>query len=483
MQHATDGLPIPARYWAMLTVGLGVTMAVLDGSIANVALPTIARDVGATPADAVWIVNAYQLALTVSLLAFASLGELYGYRVIYLSGLAVMTVASLGCALSHDLTTLSLARVVQGFGASGLMSVSVAQVRFIFPRRMLGTAMGINSMIVAISAAIGPTLASAILSVAPWQWLFLINVPIGTAAVLLGLRVLPHTPRASHAFDWASALLNALAFGLIITGIDEIGHGERPLFVALEIVAGLGFGWLLVQRQRERVAPLLPVDLLRIPVFSLSVATSVCSFAAQMLGYVSLPFFFQDRLGYGQVATGLLITPWPVALAIVAPIAGRLTDRYSAGLLCSLGLALMAVGLALLAALPSDATALGIGWRMALCGAGFGLFQTPNNRAMMTAAPPHRSGGAGGMLATARLFGQTSGAALAAVSFGFFPSHGSAVALAIGSGFAGTAALVSSVRLNYRAGAGAARGSVLPGEVALPAGVRHPEGGGERDAA
>ncbi len=375
MQQATDGVDTPARYWAMLTIALGVTMAVLDGSIANVALPTIARDVGVSPASAVWVVNAYQLAVTVSLLACASLGEILGYRRVYLTGLAVMTIASLGCALSHSLGALSIARVVQGFGASGLMSVSVAQIRFIYPRRMLGTALGINAMVVAVAAAIGPTLASAILSVASWQWLFLVNVPIGSLAVLIGMRVLPRTPRSGHGFDWQSALLNAFTFGLLITGIDEIGHGESPLIVALEISGGLGLGWLLVRRQEERAAPLLPVDLMQIPVFSLSVVTSICSYAAQMLAYVSLPFHLQDALGYSQVATGLLMTPWPVAVAVAAPIAGRLTDRYSAGLLGSLGLVFMAAGLVLLAALPAHATALDIGWRMAMCGAGFGFFR------------------------------------------------------------------------------------------------------------
>jgi DHA2 family multidrug resistance protein-like MFS transporter len=265
--------------------------------------------------------------------------------------------------------------------------------------------------------------------------------------------------------------LNAASFGLLITGIDEIGHGEAPLLVALEIAGGLAFGWLLVRRQEARTAPLLPVDLLRIPVFSLSVMTSICSYAAQMLAYVSLPFYLQDVLGYSQVATGLLMTPWPVAVAVTAPIAGRLTDRYSAGVLGSVGLVFMAVGLVLLATLPAHATALTIGWRMAVCGAGFGFFQTPNNRTMMASAPAHRSGGAGGMLATARLFGQTAGAALVAVAFSFFPRQGGVVALGVGAGFAAAAAAVSSLRLTGRVTRATAS---IPGQISPPRGVRHP---------
>src|SRR5438105_9726599 len=178
-----DGLPLPARYWAILTIALGLTMAVLDGAIANIALPTIAREMRVDPASSIWVVNAYQLAVTISLLPLASLGEIVGYRRVYQAGLAVFTVASLGCALSDTLATLTLARVVQGFGAAGIMSVNTALVRFIYPRRLVGQGVGLNAMVGSVSSAVGPTVAAGILSVASWQWLFAINVPIGLAAL------------------------------------------------------------------------------------------------------------------------------------------------------------------------------------------------------------------------------------------------------------------------------------------------------------
>ena len=162
-----DGLPLPQRYWAILTIALGLTLAVLDGAIANVALPTIARDLDASPASSIWVVNAYQLAVTISLLPLASLGDIYGYRRVYQYGLIVFTVASLGCALSDSLLTLTIARVVQGFGAAGIMSVNGALVRFIYPRRWLGRGVGINATIGSIASAVGPTVAAGILSVAP----------------------------------------------------------------------------------------------------------------------------------------------------------------------------------------------------------------------------------------------------------------------------------------------------------------------------
>ncbi len=442
-----DGLPLPARYWAILTIALGLTMAVLDGAIANIALPTIARDMHVDAASSIWVVNAYQLAVTIALLPLSSLGEIVGYRRIYQIGLGVFTLFSLACALSHSLTMLTLARILQGFGAAGIMSVNTALVRYIYPRAIVGQGVGINAMVGSVSSAIGPTVASAILSVGTWQWLFAINVPIGLVAFLIAARALPRTPRSDHPFDFSSAGLNALSFGLLITGIDGLGHGQDPVIIGIELIGALGFGAVLIARQLTRSSPLLPVDLMRIPLFALSVATSIASFTAQGLAYVALPFFLQNTLGRSQVATGLLMTPWPLTVAVVAPFAGRLADRYSAGMLGGLGLAAFAVGLALLAALPAHPTTLDIVWRMTICGFGFGFFNSPNNRAMIVSAPRERTGGASGMLATARLLGQTTGAALVALIFGLTSVHGAKLALAVAAAFAGAGAVVSSTRL------------------------------------
>ncbi len=441
-----DGLPIPQRYWAMLVIALTIMMAVLDGSIANVALPTIAKDMHATPADSIWVVNAYQLVITILMLPLASLGEIVGYRRIYRAGIVLFTLASLGCALSDSLVTLSVARAVQGIGAAGIMSVNAALVRFIYPSRLLGRGIGVIAFVVAVSAAAGPTVAAAILSIASWPWLFAVNVPIGIASIALA-RMLPRTPRSGRRFDMPSALLNALFFGLLIIAIDSIGHGGRLLDAAFAFL-GAGLSCVaLVRRQLSQASPLLPVDLLRIPMFALSIATSICSFAAQMLAYVSIPFYFQHLLGRSDVATGLLMTPWPLAAAVAAPIAGRLADRYPAGILGALGLATFAAGLVLLALLPAAAGDANIVWRMALCGAGFGLFQSPNNRAIITSAPRERSGGASGMLGTARLLGQTVGAALVALMFSLFGEGATVWSLGLAACIALIAAAVSYTRL------------------------------------
>lgn len=445
----SDGLPAPQRYGAILAIALGITVSVLDGAIANVALPTIARDLNASPASSIWVVNAYQLAIIISLLSLASLGDLIGYRRIYQAGLLVFSITSLFCALSDSLLTLTIARVLQGFGAAAIMSVNTALIRIIYPQRFLGRGIGINSLIVAFSSAAGPTVAAAILSVASWQWLFAINLPIGIVALFLGMKYLPANSQKSsnQRFDPISAVMNALTFGLLITAISGFAQGQSLLLIAAEIVALLVIGYFFVRRQLRQASPLLPVDLLRIPIFALSMGTSICSFAAQMLAMVSLPFFLQASLGRDEVATGLLLTPWPLAIIVMAPIAGRLVERVHAGLLGGIGLATFALGLFLLALLPPDPTDLDIIWRMVLCGAGFGLFQSPNNHTIISAAPRHRSGGASGMLGTARLLGQTSGAALVALMFNLFPTSGTHASLILAGTFASVAAVVSCLRI------------------------------------
>ena len=447
MQAGTDGLPGRQRRWAVATLVLAIGMASLDTSIANTALPTIAYDLDASPADSIWVVNAYQLALVMTLLPFASAGEIFGYRRVYIWGLVVFTLASLFCALSWSLPTLTAARVLQGFGASGVMSVNTALIRFIYPARSLGRGVGFNALVVAVSTAAGPSFAAAVLSVASWQYLFAINLPLGVIALVFAWRALPDTPRAMHRFDLGSAALNAACFGLLVFGIGEAAHGANAGTAALVLAAAVLSAVLLIRRQLALAAPLLPVDLYRRPLFALSSATSVASFITQGLCFVALPFYFQTVLGHSAVETGLLFTPWPVATAIMAPIAGPLSDRYPPAILGGVGLAMLAAGLVMMASLGRHPDTIDIVWRMLLCGAGFGFFQSPNLKAIMSSAPRERSGGASGIVATSRLLGQSIGAALVALCFGLAGEHGPELALAMGAGFAGLASLVSFSRL------------------------------------
>jgi DHA2 family multidrug resistance protein-like MFS transporter len=281
---------------------------------------------------------------------------------------------------------------------------------------MLGRGIGYNALILSISAAAGPTLAAFILSVGSWPWLFLINLPIGVAAIAVGLKALPHVKGHGHPFDWAAAVLSAIMMGCTVFGAETFARESAPVGIAL-IAAGVGAGIWLVRREWGDPAPLFPVDLLKIRIFSMSIATSTVSFAAQMLAFVTLPFLFQSVLGRSAFETGLLMTPWPLALGVIAPLAGRLADKVRAGLIGGIGLAIFALGLFMLSRLGTSPSTFDIVWRMAVCGIGFGLFQSPNNRTIVSSAPRQRSGAAGGMLATARLLGQTSGAVAVGVAF------------------------------------------------------------------
>jgi DHA2 family multidrug resistance protein-like MFS transporter len=445
-----DGLPLPQRYWAILTLVVGLVASVLDSAMANIALPTIAREIGATPAESIWVINAYQLAVVVSLLPLASLGDIFGYRRVYVIGLVVFTLAALVSATADSLAMLAVGRALQGIGSAGMTAVHTALIRFTYPRRQLGRGIAVTAVAVSVSSAASPTVASAILAIAPWPWLFAVNVPIGLLTLVLSLRLLPETPRSPHRFDVTSAALSALAFASLIAGINGIGHSQAPIYIALELAGAVAVGYALVRRQAALSLPLLPVDLFRRPMFALSVGTSLSTFVAQGIVFVTLPFYFQDMLGRSQVETGLLMTPWPVTVALIAPVAGRLADRYPAGVLGGIGLCILSLGFVLLAALPADPAAADIVWRMMVAGFGFGFFGSPNNRAIITSVPRERSGGAGAIQSTARLLGQAIGAAIVAVIFGFARPSGSTgptIAILLAAGFAAAAAIASLCRL------------------------------------
>src|SRR6201990_1183899 len=219
-----DGLPPELRRWAVAAIFTALALASLDTAIANIALPTIAADLHVGPADVIWVVNAYQIAMVATLLPLAALGEVVGHRRIYLGGLLLFTLASLFCACAWSLPSLLTARVLQGLGAGGIMSVNTALVRFVYPGRLQGRGFGHNALVVATAFTLGPTIASAILAIGPWPWLFAVNLPFGIIAMLIGLKTLPPTPRAVHSFDIFGAVLAAGCLGLFIIGIGSAAH-------------------------------------------------------------------------------------------------------------------------------------------------------------------------------------------------------------------------------------------------------------------
>ncbi len=442
-----DGLHGGARRLAMLAVALSVLLSVLDYAIANVALPTIAHDIHATPSASIWVINAYQLVSVISLLPLASVGDRVGYGRMCRIGLVLFVAASLLCAASTSLLQLSLARALQGFGGACIMSVNAALIRFIYPRAIIGRGIALNGLIIAAGVALGPTIAACVLSVASWPWLFLINLPLGGVALLFAVTALPDTPLRPVAFDGTSTLLNAVAFGGLIVGFDRLAHGDGLAVSLALITAGAICLVLLVRRQLGRADPLLPVDLLVLRGFRAAVLTGFLAFVASNFFIISMPFTLMSALHRSAVATGLLITPWPLAIVAVAPLVGRLSDRYPAAVLSSLGLGLTACGFLALRLMPTAPSDLDIAWRIALAGAGFGLFQPPNNRAILVSAPVSRTGSASAMISVARLLGQTIGAMLVAMTFALLGSGANRACLALAAVTAALAASVSIGRL------------------------------------
>ncbi|HEY4079360.1 MAG TPA: MFS transporter [Burkholderiaceae bacterium] len=437
----------PHERRALMAVLLGVVLATLDTAIANTALPNIAADLHSPAAASIWVINAYQLAVVATMLPFASLGDRFGPRRIFLGGIAVFTAASLICTFANTVPLLAAARVVQGIGAGAMMSVNIALIRLIYPASRLGAGVGMNALVVGISFALGPSVASVILSVANWPWLFGINVPLGLLAIGFAWPNLPRSEPHRHAFDPATALLTAVSFAALIFTLSSTAQLQSLTQIGISALITVVSVVCLLVRQAGHAAPMLPVDLLRRPMFALSTVTAIAAFATQGVAFVALPFYFEEVLHHDPVHTGFLMTAWPVIVAAAAPIAGRMSDRVSPGLLGGIGLALLSVGMVALTMISEQTSVPMIVICMAICGAGFGMFQAPNLKALMSSAPPERSGGASGVIGVARLLGQSSGAASVALCFHLGGTNGAALALALGAVSAGVAAAASFSRL------------------------------------
>lgn len=331
-------------------------------------------------------------------------------------------------------------------GAACVLSLNFAMVRHIFPADRLGWAVGLVGTSVAVATCVGPSVAGVLLSVADWRWLFFMTIPLGIASFVLGMFVLPRTPGSAQRLDSVNAILSACTFGGMLLALTGASHDWQPAAISGIAVLGLAAGIVLVLRSRRATAPLLPIDLFRLPAFSLSIIASICAFAAQMLAFVALPFLFFGILGLSEWGTGLAFSLWPMALVFAAPLAGRFADSLPTGPMACAGMLVMACGLYLLTLLSPGAALPDIGWRMALCGIGLGIFQSPNNRTMLGAAPSHRSGAASGMIATARHIGQAIAIALATFALASSAVAGPALALKLATGFALLSATISLLR-------------------------------------
>ena len=441
---ASAGLSQPQRALAIAAVLAAMTLVVLDAGMANVALPSMTRALATTPAHVVLVITAYQTALVMALLPCAALGERFGNRRVFQVGVVIFVASSVLCAISPSLPWLAAARFLQGLGGAAVMALGVALLRFSVAPSELGAAIGWNALTVALSSATAPTLGALIIAHLDWPWLFLVNLPIGGMALLASL-ALPGVPGLAIRLDMPSMALNGAAFGLLVIGAEVLP--KSPELAALLMGAAALALTALVRREAKKASPLVPLDLLGSRSFRLSVIASMCCFTATAAALVALPFYLQHGLKQSPLMVGLYMSPWPLSVAVTAAISGRLSDRVSTALLCTVGGGLLAIGLAAMALWPLHGGPYPLIALSAVCGVGFGLFQVPNNRNMFLAAPPERSGAAGGMQGTARLSGQTAGAVLMTLLFTITPSTTAPrIGLGIGAVLALASGLVSLLR-------------------------------------
>lgn len=442
---AVDGLPKPRRFLAVAAISAGTALTIIDGGVANVALPTIARDLNVGSSAVVTVVTVYQLILAMALLPFSGLGDRIGLKRMYQYGQLVFTVATILCFFAKSLPFLLVVRAVQALGAAAALSVSSALIRSIYPARQLGRGLGINSVVVSSSAALAPTIGGLVLAIAPWPWVFASAVPFAIISLVLG-RSLPEPRKRDEPFDVVGAIMCAAMFGLVIGGAESGVHGDSPVVSAAIVLTGIAIGWVFVRRERAETKPILPIDLLARPVLALSAVGAYTAFIASMTLLLSTPFRLTHGYGFSAAEVGAAIAPWPLTNMIVAPLAGWLSDRYPAGILGGIGMAISIAALLLIAFMPADPSYFDVAWRMALCGSGFGMFLPPNARLIIGSAPRDRAAAAGGLVSTVRLVGQTTGATLVAALLALGIGAGATPPL-VAAGLALVAGLCSLSRL------------------------------------
>lgn len=413
MSDQHQGLPFPRRVIAVFAVCSGGLMLMIDASIANIVLPTLARELGVERSEAVLVVTAYQLVLAMALMPLAALGERIGHRRLYCAGLVLHSLGAMLCFSADSLQSLIAVRCLQALGTAAAMSVAFGLVRAIYPSAQLGKGMAINTIANASGTALAPVVGGVILASADWHWVFAAAVPFSLLALLLS-RAMPDPEPHSRPFDGRGAALCAATFGLVIIGLELTTHGPNLLAALVVLAVGVLVAWIFVRHELTIDEPVLPIDLLVMPALGLALLSNFSTVIGSMSLLVFLPFMLQHSYGFSPVEVGGLMASYAVASVMIAPASGYLSDRIPVVVLCSTGMLLSAIGLLMIFYLPESPNRIDIIWRLWLCGAGFGMFFSPNARLIIGSAPVHRSASAGSMVTTSRMLGQATGATLIA---------------------------------------------------------------------
>jgi EmrB/QacA subfamily drug resistance transporter len=481
---ATTGDRRPDAKWAILAaVMLGSIMGPLDGSIVNTVLPSITRYFHTDISIAQWVPTIYLLTISCLILLYGRLGDMVGYRTVFLSGLAAFTMTSVLCGISQSIWMLIAFRALQGLAAGMMMSVGYAIVTTAFPPRERGKAMGIYAISIAVGLGLGPTIGGFIAQNLSWRYVFFVNVPIGIAAVFWGYRIIPRggsKPGQHLDIRGAAAGFVFLTSLLLYANRGDDWGWSAPaslVLVAVALVSGAVFIWM----EKRAAQPMLNLSLFANRVFAFANLSALLNFMATYAVVFLTPFYLSIVLEYDVLNIGLVMAASPVATLFVAPLSGIVSDRIGSRPLAFCGMCLSAAGLILLSRLQADSGAMDVAWRLALAGAGAGLFSSPNNSAVMGSVPPVHLGIASGILAAMRNVGMVLGIAVAgAVLYNCAPVTHS---MATGTfGEAEVNQFLCGLRWAYITGAGIALAAALTSLAA--GGTRTPGAAGTRpDAA
>ncbi|MGA7671565.1 MAG: MFS transporter [Nitrolancea sp.] len=423
-ETTTEADPTGPNPWLVLiSVALGLLMVIVDISILNIALPSIATSMNASLAEIEWTLIAYTLALTGLVPFFGRISDVFGRKRLFIVGELIFAGASLLAAQSPFMLWLIGARVLQALGGALISSNTLAIITDTFPAGKRGAAMGVQAILISGGAAIGPTLGGFLVTHFGWQSVFYVNVPLGLIAAAFGAKILPplRTNRSLEPIDWTGSILLFVGLSGTLLGVTKgPDWGWTTGRTLVSLIGGLFVLALFVLWEMRRRAPLVDLTLFKIQEFTAGQLAGL--FATMSLSSLTFlfPFYWQGMRGYSAEKAGILFLPLPLALMIAAPISGRLSDRVGARGISTAGLLVLALALFLLSRITVDMSIWNVMWRLSFLGAGLGMFTAPNNNAVMSSVPSQRRGIAAGLLGMFRFTGQSAGIAFAGVIFAIF---------------------------------------------------------------
>ncbi len=407
------------KYTVLAITAIGIFMSTLDGSIVNVALPTISTAFSASLTTLGWVVTAYLLAISSLLPTMGRAADLYGRKAVYSLGFIVFIIGSALCGLSWNVGALIIFRVIQAIGAAMLMANGMAIVTAVFPAKERGRALGISGTVVAAGSLTGPALGGLIVGALNWRYIFYINLPIGIIGALLGFTLLPEQPRSHEGrFDFLGSGLFVIGLVPLLLALSEgqdIGWGSPIVYVMLVLaVAGLTAFYYV---ERRTAQPMVDLSLFRQPIFTIGNAAGMLSYTVNFFSVFLIPFYLTQVRGLPPELVGLMMTPVPAVMFFVAPLSGWLSDRIGYVFLTSAGMIILTLGMVALSGLKEATGFVSVALRLALVGIGMGLFTSPNNSSIMGAVHTSKLGLTSGLIATVRNVGMMLGVAISASLF------------------------------------------------------------------